>query len=140
VQCLIGFANYLAKFMPHLSAVYEPLRWLLDKIIPWHWLPKHEAAVQEMKSLASSMPVLHYYNIMNPVIIQSDSSQSGLGCCLMQEGQPIAFASRALTPTSTSITTYMVESWSPLKLTTNHSLPYSVNLSSTYPIGFKACS
>ncbi|XP_055757335.1 fucolectin-1-like [Salvelinus fontinalis] len=57
VQRLIGFANYLAKFMPHLSAVCEPLRRLLDKDTPWHWLPKHEAAVQEMKSLASSMPV-----------------------------------------------------------------------------------
>lgn len=99
VQRLIGFANYLAKFMPHLSAVCEPLRRLLDKDTPWHWLPKHEAAVQEMKSLASSMPVLRYYDVTKPVTIQSDSSQRGLGCCLMQEGQPVAFASRALTPT-----------------------------------------
>uniref|UniRef100_A0A8C7JBX1 Gypsy retrotransposon integrase-like protein 1 n=1 Tax=Oncorhynchus kisutch TaxID=8019 RepID=A0A8C7JBX1_ONCKI len=52
-----------------------------------------------MKSLASSMPVLRYYDVMKPVTIQSDSSQRGLGCCLMQEGQPVAFASRALTPT-----------------------------------------
>ena len=48
---------------------------------------------------ASFMPVLRYCNIMKPVTIQSDSSQSGLGCCLMQEGQRVAFASRALTPT-----------------------------------------
>lgn len=99
VQRLIGFANYLAKFMPHLSAVCEPLRRLLDKDTPWHWLPKHDAAVSELKSLASSMPVLRYYDVTRPVTVQSDSSQSGLGCCLMQEGQPIAFASRALTPT-----------------------------------------
>uniref|UniRef100_A0A8C7UY29 Reverse transcriptase RNase H-like domain-containing protein n=1 Tax=Oncorhynchus mykiss TaxID=8022 RepID=A0A8C7UY29_ONCMY len=99
VQHLIGFANYLVKFMPHLSAVCEPLRRLLDKDTPWHWLPKHEAAVQEMISLASSMPVLRYYDVTKPVTIQSDSSQWGLGCCLMQEGQPIAFASRAPTPT-----------------------------------------
>ena len=31
VQLLIGFANYLAKFMPHLSTVCEPLSRLLDK-------------------------------------------------------------------------------------------------------------
>lgn len=43
------------------------------------------------------MPVLRYYDVTKPVTIQSDASQSGLGCCLMQEGQPIAFASRALT-------------------------------------------
>eukprot|EP00063_Salmo_salar_P032454 XP_014007289.1 PREDICTED: uncharacterized protein LOC106575331 [Salmo salar] len=85
VQRLIVFANYLAKFMPHLSAVCEPLRRLLDKDTPWHWLPKHKAAVQEMKSLASSVPVLRYYDVTKPVTIQSDSSQRGLGCCLMQE-------------------------------------------------------
>lgn len=99
VQRIIGFANYLAKFMPHLSGVCEPLRRLLDKDTPWHWLPKHDAAVSELKSLASSMPVLRYYDVTRPVTVQSDSSQSGLGCCLMQEGQPVAFASRALTPT-----------------------------------------
>ena len=85
--------------MPHLSAVCEPLRQLLDKDTPWHWLPRHEAAVQEMKSLSSSMPVLRYYNVMKPVTIQSDTSQRGLGCCLMQEDQTVTFASRALTPT-----------------------------------------
>ncbi|KAJ8361647.1 hypothetical protein SKAU_G00181720 [Synaphobranchus kaupii] len=99
VQRLIGFANYLAKFMPHLSSVCEPLRRLLDKDTPWHWLPKHEAAVYELKSLATTMPVLRYYDVTKPITIQSDASQSGLGCCLMQEGQSIAFASRALTPT-----------------------------------------
>lgn len=33
------------------------------------------------------------------VTIQSDSSQHDLGCVLLQEGQPVAFTSRALTPT-----------------------------------------
>ena len=99
VQRLVGFANYLAKFMPHLSGVCEPLCLLLDKDTPWHWLPKHDAAVSDLKSLATSMPVLRYYDVTRPVTVQSDSSQSGLGCCFMQEGQPVAFASRALTPT-----------------------------------------
>ena len=34
-----------------------------------------------------------------PVTIQCDSSETGLGAALLQEGQPVAFASRALTPT-----------------------------------------
>uniref|UniRef100_A0AAY4D7Z3 Reverse transcriptase/retrotransposon-derived protein RNase H-like domain-containing protein n=1 Tax=Denticeps clupeoides TaxID=299321 RepID=A0AAY4D7Z3_9TELE len=85
VQRLIGFANYLAKFMPHLTSICEPLRHLLVKDTPWHWLPKHEAAVHELKSLVTNMPVQRYYD--------SDC----LGCCLMQEGQSVAFASRALT-------------------------------------------
>ena len=34
-----------------------------------------------------------------PVTIQCDSSETGLGAALLQEGQPMAFASRTLTPT-----------------------------------------
>ncbi|GAA6097018.1 uncharacterized protein LOC115147874 [Tachysurus ichikawai] len=85
--------------MPHLSTVCKPLRRLLNKDTSWHWLPKHEDSVCKLKAMATSMPVLCYYDVAKPVTVQSDSSQSGLGCCLMQEGQPVAFASRALTPT-----------------------------------------
>lgn len=99
VQRLIGFVTYLAKFLPQLSEVCEPLRRLTDKDTVWHWLPKHDSAVKEIKRLVTMTPVLRYYDVTKPVTVQSDSSQHGLGCCLMQEGQPIAFASRALTPT-----------------------------------------
>uniref|UniRef100_A0A673W9M9 Gypsy retrotransposon integrase-like protein 1 n=1 Tax=Salmo trutta TaxID=8032 RepID=A0A673W9M9_SALTR len=99
VQRFVGFVTYLAKFLPRLSEVCEPLRRLMDKDTIWHWLPKHDAAVREIKQLVTQTPVLRYYDVSKPVTIQSDSSQYGLGCCLMQEGQPVAFASRALTPT-----------------------------------------
>lgn len=99
VQRFVGFVTYLAKFLPRLSEICEPLRRLMDKDAVWHWLPKHDAAVREIKQLVTATPVLRYYDVTKPVTIQSDSSQHGLGCCLMQEGQPVAFASRALTPT-----------------------------------------
>ena len=35
------------------------------------------------------------------VTLQCDASQSGLGAALLQGGQPVAYASRALTPTET---------------------------------------
>lgn len=64
-----------------------------------HWLPKHDAAMKEIKALVTAVPVLRYYAVRKPVTVQSDSSQVGLGCCLLQGGQPVAFASRALTQT-----------------------------------------
>jgi len=42
-------------------------------------------------------PVLRYYNLKEEVTLQCDASQSGLGAALLQGGQPIAYASRALT-------------------------------------------
>lgn len=99
VQRFIGFVTYLAKFLPRLSDVCEPLRRLLDKGVAWHWLPKYEEAVQEIKRMITDTPVLKYYDIDKPVTIQSDASKNSLGCCLLQQGQPVAFASRAVTRT-----------------------------------------
>lgn len=99
VQRFIGFVTYLAKFMPRLSDVCEPLRRLLDKDVEWHWLPKHEAAIEEIKRLVTTAPILRYYDSTKPVTIQSDASLKGLGCCQLQGGQPVVFASRALTQT-----------------------------------------
>ena len=96
VQRCVGFVNYLDRFMPHLSEVCEPLRRLLDKDVVWHWLPKHDAAMKETKALVT---VLRYYDVSKPVTIQSDISQAGLSCCLLQEGQPVTVISRALTQT-----------------------------------------
>uniref|UniRef100_A0A8C5PCI9 ribonuclease H n=1 Tax=Leptobrachium leishanense TaxID=445787 RepID=A0A8C5PCI9_9ANUR len=96
LQRFIGFVTYLAKFMPHLSEVCEPLRRLLDKDAVWHWLPKHDQTVEKIKQLVTAAPVLKYYDVTKPVTIQSDSSKNGLGCCLLQEEQPVAYVSRAL--------------------------------------------
>lgn len=63
VQRCVGFVNYLSRFMPHLSEVCEPLRRLLDKEVPWHWLPKHEAAMKEIKTLVRVVPLLRYYDV-----------------------------------------------------------------------------
>ena len=96
VQRLRGFVTYLAKFTPHLSELCKSLHRLLDRDVPWHWLPKHDAAVEEIKHLVTAAPILRYYDVTKPVTIQSDASQKGLGC-LLQEGQPIGYTSWALT-------------------------------------------
>ena len=90
----LGMATYLAKFLPNLSSVCEPLRRLELKDAEWCWLP-----VQTIKDLVCDAPVLTFYNVNREVTIESDASLSGLGASLFQEGQPVAFASRALTPT-----------------------------------------
>ena len=43
--------------------------------------------------------MLKFYDVNQEVTIESDSSLCGLGASLLQEGQPVPFASRALPPT-----------------------------------------
>ena len=72
VQRLLGFVNYLARFMPHLSDVCEPLRRLTDKESLWDWQSSQEQAFQKIKQLATEAPVLRYYNVADAVTLQCD--------------------------------------------------------------------
>ena len=42
---------------------------------------------------------LRYFDPKKPVVIQVDASGKGLGAALIQDEGPVAFASKALTPT-----------------------------------------
>ena len=96
VQRLLGLTQYLSKFLPHLT---KPLRDLTQKDTAWMWDNPQQTAFAMLKNAVSSTPILRYYNLKEPVTIQCDASQSGLGAVLMQNGQPVGYASRALTPT-----------------------------------------
>ena len=50
---LLGMITYLAKFLPNLSDVTEPLRRLLDKDVQWHWNETHEKSWKQVKQLTT---------------------------------------------------------------------------------------
>ena len=83
--------NYLAKFLPRLSEETEGLRKLTEKDAQWCWLPSHTDAVARVKELIVSAPVLAYYDMSKPAIIQCDASKSGLDAALLQEWRPVAY-------------------------------------------------
>ena len=94
---LIGSVNYLAKFVPHLSDILEPLRRLMDKDTEWCWWNIHQQAFDRLKKALTGTPVLQYYDVKKPLCIQCDASDGGLGAGLLQDGLPMVYASRALT-------------------------------------------
>ena len=101
VQRLLGLAQYLSNFLPHLSEITKPLRELTQRDTEWVWDQAQERALDTLKRTVSSTPVLHYYNRNEDVTLQCDASQSGLGAVLLQNYQPVAYASRAMTQTET---------------------------------------
>ena len=101
VQRLLGMVQYLAKFLPHLSDITKPIRDLTQKDVAWVWDQAQEKAFATLKEAITSTPVLRYYNLSEEVTLQCDASQTGLGAALLQDGQPVAYASRALTDAET---------------------------------------
>ena len=99
LQSFLGMVNYMGTFIPHLSHHTEPLRSMLKQDSVFAWDEVKTRSFQQIKSLilkANETP-LRYYDRFKPVIVQADASLRGLGACLIQDDQPIAFASKSLT-------------------------------------------
>ena len=94
----LGIVNYVAKFIPNLSKITEPLRLLLNKSISWHWEDRQRKAMTELRDYISKAPVLKYFDKDQPVTVSVDASMKGIGACLIQDGRPVHYASRSLTP------------------------------------------
>ena len=99
----IGMETYMGNFMPHLSHHTEPLWAMLKQEAVFTWDEMANASFQKIKDLIakSATKPLRYYDQRKPVTVQVDASQRGLGTCLLQEGEPIAYASKSLTDTET---------------------------------------
>lgn len=94
-----GMVTYLSRFLPKLADIMEPIRKLTHKGTQWAWNTAQETAFEKIKVSLSDAPVLAYYNPKLSLCIQCDSSQFGLGAALLQNGRPLDFRSRTLTPT-----------------------------------------
>ena len=101
VQRLLRLAQNLAKLLPHLSDITKPLQDLTQCDVDWVWDSAQQTAFEKLKEAVMKTPVLRYCILNEEVTLQYDAYQSGLGATLMQNGQPVAYMSRALTPVET---------------------------------------
>ncbi|CAI6370293.1 unnamed protein product [Macrosiphum euphorbiae] len=102
LQQILGTINYLRKFIPNLSEISSPYRELLKKNVIWQWTDKNTELLNKIKNLISEASILNNFDINKPIVLQCDSSQNALGCCLLQDSKPVAFASRSLTSTESN--------------------------------------
>ncbi len=65
------------------------------------WDKPQDEAFRKVKELITQSPVLSYYDCKKSLTVQTDASRSGVGCVLLQEGKPVAFASKSLTTAET---------------------------------------
>lgn len=97
LQTFLGVINFMGPFVPNLSEKTGPLRELLQKNVIFNWTKLHDKVFAEIKDSMLKAKLLVPFDEAKELVIQCDASQYGLGCCLLQEGKPISFASRSLT-------------------------------------------
>ncbi|MEW8560660.1 MAG: RNase H-like domain-containing protein, partial [Candidatus Thiodiazotropha sp.] len=100
LETILGTINYLSRFAPNLSEITLPMRQLLSKDAEFIWDEAQKTAFQKVKEILTCVPgpVLAFYDPSKELTLQVDASRSGLGATILQEGRPVAYASKSLTP------------------------------------------
>lgn len=94
LQKLLGMINYIQDYV--LSEISKPLRDLLKNNVVFNWQKHHENCLNQIKSIISNTLTLTIFDESKEITIETDASKFGIGCCLMQNGKPVSFASRSL--------------------------------------------
>lgn len=102
LQSFLGLVNYMSRFTPRLATITAPLRDLTKQDVVFEWHPEHQQAFDKLKDLISSPETLAFFDGSKPVTIQTDASQRGVGAALMQDGRPVAYASKSLSETESN--------------------------------------
>ena len=87
VRSFLGLANYFAHFLEAFRLAAVPLEELIKKGAKFEWLDKHTEAVNKIKEMLLSPPVLAHPNFEKSFIVETDASQHGMGAVLIQVGE-----------------------------------------------------
>ncbi|KAJ9527976.1 hypothetical protein QJQ45_005577 [Haematococcus lacustris] len=110
LQAFLGLANYFRRFIPNFSAIAAPLTDLTSKTAAaqFDWQKfggAHLEAFNGLKDALCSAPVLALPDFTKPFVVCTDASLVGTGAVLLQEGRPIAYTSKKLSPPETRYST-----------------------------------
>ena len=96
LQKFLRLVPYLSPFISSLSSLTATLCGLLKKGTKFIWNNSYQETFDKVKSMVCKDTTLQYFNVPKPVTIHINASQKGLGVTLLQDGFPVAFASKAL--------------------------------------------
>jgi hypothetical protein len=83
----LGLAGYYRRFIPDFSRIAKPMTDLLKKGVKFVWSEACEKAFHTQRQHLTSAPVLVQPDNSKPFEVFCDTSGTGLGCVLMQEGR-----------------------------------------------------
>lgn len=105
LRSFLGAVNFLRDTIPNCATIMEPLTRLLKKGTKFIWGPEQQQSFDSLKRILTHRPVLSYPDFTKPFDLVTDASNIGIAGILQQDGHPIAYVSRRLTPAEANYST-----------------------------------
>lgn len=104
----LGLTGYYRRFIKGYGEIKRPLTKLLKKEA-FFWSEESTIAFEQLKTTMINAPVLALLDYSLPFMLKTDASGVGVGAMLMQQGRPLAFISKGLSPKHHGFSTYEKE-------------------------------
>ena len=98
LEKFVGLVNFYGNKISHFADKCEPLNRLRKKGVPFSWGKEQNAAFNQLKEDLASDAVVQPYSLTKELTVACDASENALAAVLSQEGAPVMYLSRALTP------------------------------------------
>ena len=95
LRAFLGLTGYYRRFVKGYGVLTKPLTNLL-RLKQFNWSPATQSTFDSVKVAMTRTPVLALPNFQESFTIETYACQDGIGAMLMQQGQPIAYLSKAL--------------------------------------------
>ena len=103
----------MSRFISRLSELREPLQQLVKKNTEFAWMDYHTKLFSSIKEATSTNCLVHFFDLIKPIFIESDTCLQGIGSNLLQSEssahpddieippdlRPITFANKSLSET-----------------------------------------
>ncbi|WVZ05912.1 hypothetical protein V8G54_019258 [Vigna mungo] len=104
----LGLTGYYRCFVKGYANIAAPLTDLLKKEA-FKWTDTTEQAFTALKTALTTTPVLAIPNFLEPFVLETDASGSGIGAVLSQHKHPITYFSKKLSPRMQTQSAYIRE-------------------------------
>jgi len=98
LESFLGLVNFFGRMIQNFSSIVQPLHALRKKGVDFVWSNKHNDAFKLILAKLASPPCLQSFCLSSEATLTTDASEKAIGAVLTQNGKPVLFVSRTLTP------------------------------------------